>query len=511
MAQKTSINIKPCNIGSSEAHNRRTAEYLANINKEKFYIRTDLMPKNEAWVALEFGDTSLTDRYNQIAQMVKEKTGRAMQTKDRKRVNKKTGKVTIVRGSTPLKEGVVVIKEDTTMEQLQRFCEVCKERWGITALQIFIHRDEGHYGNPKDVATWKPNLHAHIVWDWMNHDTGKSCKLDEKVMSEMQTVLAKCLDMERGISKEVTGKEHLERTDFILAKQKQEAEQAKAEKEKAVAAKTEAEAELRLIKGENEAKEIYRQSLDNEIADKEKQLKDERKARVDSILDSVCSLVGVGKSATVEKEKSKLKAENERIRKAFPEAVKKEVEKQTKGLIETKQEAEAERDRALVLSRSLGMERDKAVRLFQEQKAGEQHRISMAVSQATAEKDKTIRMLQGALKTSKEVLNIIADILYKASDVFKRAIDAIIHFGTEKYKSIFGNDEAADIKNVMQGYGDTSEQQKAIGTWLCDYANSRQSFDEIKHRQTYKEVTDVANGAYDWKIEREQIGMSLQR
>ena len=59
-----------------------------------------------------------------------------MQTKDRERVNKKTGKVTIVRGSTPLKEGVVVIKDDTTMEQLRHFCEVCKQRWGITALQI---------------------------------------------------------------------------------------------------------------------------------------------------------------------------------------------------------------------------------------------------------------------------------------------------------------------------------------------------------------------------------------
>ena len=133
MAQKTSINIKPCNVGNSGPHNRRTAEYLANIRKEKLYIRTDLMARNEAWVAPEIGDTSLTDYYNQIATMVKEKTGRAMQTKDREKVNKKTGKVTIVRGSTPIKEGVVVIEEDTKMEQLQRFCEVCKQRWGITA------------------------------------------------------------------------------------------------------------------------------------------------------------------------------------------------------------------------------------------------------------------------------------------------------------------------------------------------------------------------------------------
>ena len=49
MAQKTSINIKPCNIGSSEAHNKRTAEYLAHINKERLYVRTDLMASNEVW------------------------------------------------------------------------------------------------------------------------------------------------------------------------------------------------------------------------------------------------------------------------------------------------------------------------------------------------------------------------------------------------------------------------------------------------------------------------------
>ena len=509
MAQKTSINIKPCLVRSSGPHNRRSAEYLANIRKEKLYIRTDLMARNEAWVAPEIGDTSLADYYNQIAVMVKEKTGRAMQTKDRERVNKKTGKVTIVRGSTPIKEGVVVIKEDTTMKQLQHFCEVCKQCWGITALQIFIHRDEGHYGVPGDTATWKPNLHAHIVWDWMNHDTGKSCKLDEKDMSDMQTLLAECLKMERGISKEITGKKHLERTDYIIAKQKQEVERAKAEKEAAIVAKKKAEAERLLIEKENKVKEEHRQSLDNEIADKEKQLKDERKAKMDSILDSVGSIVGVGKSATVEKENSKLKAENERIRKAFPNAVKNKVEELTKVLASEKQEAETERDRALALNRSLTMERDKAVRQLQEQTDGERQRISQAVHEATEEKDKTIRLLQGALKNSKRILNLIADMLYHASEVFKRAVMAIIHFGTEQHKSVFAPSEAADIKSVMQEYGETPEQQKSIGEWLCDYAESRQPFDEIKHRQTRNEIADVANGAYDWKIERGQGGISL--
>ena len=108
----------------------RTTDGQRNISpisaRRKFTYAPTLWQKNEAWVAPELGDTSLADRYKQIAAMVKEKTGRAMQTKDRERVNRKTGKVTVVRGSTPIKEGVVVIKEDTTIELLRRFCEVCK-------------------------------------------------------------------------------------------------------------------------------------------------------------------------------------------------------------------------------------------------------------------------------------------------------------------------------------------------------------------------------------------------
>ena len=113
----------------------------------------------------------------------------------------------------------------------------------------------------------------------------------------------------------------------------------------------------------------------------------------------------------------------------------------------------------------------------------------------------TIRLLQSTLKASRHILNMLADILYKANEVFKRAIDAIIHFGTELHKSFFAPSEAADIKSVMQEYGETAEQQKSIGEWLCDYAESRQPFDEIKHRHTLIEVSDVAEGLYDWRIE----------
>lgn len=289
MAQ-TSDHIKPCNIGSSEAHNRRTPEYLKHIGKEKFYIRTDLTPQNSSWVSSFMKGKDLTAYYNDIARMVKEKTGRAMQTKERTVTNKKTGKTKVISGSSPLRESVVVCKQDTTIDQLRAYCDRCHERWGITALQIFIHLDEGHYGVPGDNSTWKPNCHAHIVWDWMNHETGKSYKLGKEDMSLMQDMVAECLDMERGTRKEETGKVHLERTDFIIAKQKHEVEQSKYKKER--------------LEHENRVKEQISMELDDEISRKQDRVNRENG---NAILSGVAGLFDKGKYADIEKENTQLK------------------------------------------------------------------------------------------------------------------------------------------------------------------------------------------------------------
>lgn len=107
---------------------------------------------------------------------------------------------------------------------------------------------------------------------------------------------------------------------------------------------------------------------------------------------------------------------------------------------------------------------------------------------------------------SRKILNVIVDILYQANEVFRRAIDAIIHFGTEQHKSLFAPSEAADIKSVMQEYVYTTEIQKAVGGWLCGYAEHKPPFDEIKRRHTLKEVGDVTEGAYDRKIKSSRNG-----
>ena len=260
MATKSSIHIKPCNIASSEAHNRRTAEYMRNIGESRIYVVPELSTNNEQWINPDFGTPELRTHYDNIKQMVKEKTGRAMQEKERERKGK-NGKIIKVAGCSPIREGVLLIRPDTTLADVRKFGEECQRRWGITPLQIFLHKDEGHWLNGQPEAEdresfkvgnrwFKPNYHAHIVFDWMNHETGKSRKLNDEDMAAMQTLASNILLMERGQAKAVTSKEHLERNDFIIKKQKaelQRIEETKRHKEQQVSL---AEQELKQVKAE---------------------------------------------------------------------------------------------------------------------------------------------------------------------------------------------------------------------------------------------------------------------
>ena len=173
MAIKSSIQIKPCNTKSNEAHNRRTAEYMHNIGESKIYIVSELSADNEQWINPDFGSPDLQTHYDNIKQMVKEKTGRALQEKERERKSR-NGKIIKVAGCSPIREGVLLIKPDTTLADVKKFGEECQRRWGITPLQIFLHKDEGHWMNGQPNAEdkesfqigekwFKPNYHAHIV------------------------------------------------------------------------------------------------------------------------------------------------------------------------------------------------------------------------------------------------------------------------------------------------------------------------------------------------------------
>ena len=276
---------------------------MRNIGKSQIYIVPELTSNNEQWINPSFGSPDLQAHYENIKRMVKEKTGRAMQEKERERKGK-NGKIIKVAGCSPIREGVLLIRPETTLADVCKFGEECQKRWGITPLQIFLHKDEGHWlsGQPETgdresfqvgEKWFKPNYHAHIVFDWMNHDTGKSRKLNDEDMTEMQSLASDILLMERGQSKAVTGKEHLERNDFIIEKQKAELQRmdaAKRHKEEQIGL---AEQELKQVKSEIRTDKLKKTATNAATA----------------IASGVGSLFGSGKLKDLEQANEKLRQE----------------------------------------------------------------------------------------------------------------------------------------------------------------------------------------------------------
>lgn len=167
---KTCIRVEACKIGSAERHNLRS--------KELDYIRPELTHRNEQWI-----ERPITEVHQDITEKYKAATGQGLQKK-----------------ATPIREGVIVISEDTTLRQLQNLAEKLEERFGVHAFQIYTHKDEGANVWDGREETWKPNYHAHMIFDWTDRHTGKTVKLNKHDMAEMQTITAECLNMERGVS-----------------------------------------------------------------------------------------------------------------------------------------------------------------------------------------------------------------------------------------------------------------------------------------------------------------------
>ena len=386
---KASDHVKPCNIEQSERHNRRDADYIASLNPRTLYVRTELSHNNESYVVPDLKGVTLQQHYDAIKAMVKQKTGRAMQEK-KVTVIGKNGKPKERNGSSPIREGVVNIKPDTTMSDLLKYTEKVCQRWGVRAIQIHIHKDEGHYTNPDDPSTWQPNLHAHIIWDWMNHETGKSFKLGKKDMEELQDMAAETLEMERGKRKSETGAEHLERNDYILSEQKKQSAK-----------------------------------LDAEIAEKRDRLDTETGNAIKS---GVANLFGKGKYADMEKE-------NKRLKEELPKH---------KAILQRKyqQALDAERDKQ---SQQLA-EKDKMIEELQAKYEGEIFRHQ----QDNQEKEKIIHLKESIINDYRERLGHYLSTL---SELLRDAVKAVFDYIQSGYRS-FSYRQEGDVRRYMNSQSD---------------------------------------------------------
>jgi len=221
--KSTSSHFKPA-LDGAELHNERL--------KELGYVRKDLSQFNETWKAPGF--ETITQSKKDVADKYRAAHGKKLP-----------------KNATPIQETVVVIKEDTTLTQLQNLAKSIEQTWGYKPLAIYIHRDEGHENALKN-GLWKPNLHAHIIFDttdsrgetikvlsmkkrkaiqrqWERNEAEKAAKEGREPrkfiepdswkkpsFDYMQDLTAQALGMERGVS---SSKKHLDAITFKVQAQ----------------------------------------------------------------------------------------------------------------------------------------------------------------------------------------------------------------------------------------------------------------------------------------------------
>lgn len=488
MATKSSIHIKPCNTKSSEAHNRRSAEYMCNIGESRIYIVPELSAGNEQWINPDFGSSDLQTHYDNIKRMVKEKTGRAMQEKERERKGK-NGKIIKVAGCSPIREGVLLIKPDTTLADVKKFGEECQRRWGITPLQIYLHKDEGHWlsgqPSPEDRESFKvgdrwfkPNYHAHIVFDWMNHDTGKSIKLNDDDMTTMQNLASDILSMERGQSKAVTGKKHLERNDFIIEKQKEEMKRLDATRqyrehqlEKANQKMHEAEIITNTLNEMAIQKERQNEELDRAISEKRSRLNKEKGSEL------LNAAVGwaTGRSKA-------LKGEIEDLRHEI--STHEEIIGQLQGTIRTMQNSH---HRELMKLKS-------------------EHQSELSRRDAV-HSEETMK-LKNRIAWQNLIIESLGFLLLKTSELFRKAVHGIIRLARDYYKPRFDTEQVADIKGALNLFGEDRQSHRAAGDFLYFTAKQKGGFDNREQIKARREVNNVVEGNYD---QQQKLGRSMRR
>ena len=228
---KTSIHICAAKYGA-EKHNRR--------EKEMKHVHSEYSHLNKIWEADDFKSVAdeirkAKERYSchhfcRKAKLDKNGKQLTMPAYDKRTgnpiVDPRTGLQKVVpeweldlskpkkmpKNSEPIREGVAVITEATTMEQMKTLANQIEQRWGIKTKAYYAHLDEGHehlvtdkdhqQGKYLDSAEGSTiflwNHHAHYVFDWTDHETGQCINLNRHDMSELQDMLANALKMERG-------------------------------------------------------------------------------------------------------------------------------------------------------------------------------------------------------------------------------------------------------------------------------------------------------------------------
>lgn len=264
MKKMTSIHVCVAKYGA-EKHNRR--------EKEMKHVHPEYSHLNKSWESGDFKSVAdeirkAKERYmakHFCRKVVVDGNGNRTWAIDPSKPKK------MPKTSKPIREGVAVITESTTMEQMQQLASVIYQRFGITTKAIYAHLDEGHerlvtdkdhekgkyldVPEGENIFVW--NYHAHYIFDWTNHETGRCINLNSHNMSELQDMLANTFKMERG---KKSGKKWLAPQSF---KAEQEAKRAEEMAEYAVRKQEEVKQADKEIKSKKETMAKLQKAIDD--------------------------------------------------------------------------------------------------------------------------------------------------------------------------------------------------------------------------------------------------------
>lgn len=180
-------------------------------------------------------------------------------------------------------EAIVEIKENTTMQDLEKLSEQIAELTGFRPLQISIHRDEGH---TDEKGEFKLHHHAHIVFFTLDKITGKQlarqqASLSKENLKKMQTLTAQMLNMKRG--KENSEIKYIPMKDYKIVKEREKKLKKEIDKHKAQAMQeirnTENEAQARINERKTELDKREAEQKEKDKKQTEKDMEQNQKAQ----------------------------------------------------------------------------------------------------------------------------------------------------------------------------------------------------------------------------------------
>ena len=490
MANKASNHIERCNIGSCEAHNERTEEYMKHIKPESVYIIQERTASNLHWKSDQLKDKDLATYKEELVQLYKDKIGQTPCEKDREVTNKKTGRKRTIAGWSPIREGVVNIKPTTTMEDLQRFSDACSQRFGFKPIRIDVHLDEGHVTDEEpDVEDGEKyqlqdgrwvnlNLHAHIIYDWVDHETGKTYKCNENDMAEVQTLAAEILGMERGKKKAETGREHLKAEEYVAQKLQN--------KKDALTADIE-DLEQKKAQKEDEANNAQADLLHRGMG----------------ALGELASDWVSGKTAKKNKENDDIRKQNKQLIKERDEAVKqaRTADDRAKAKYESDYQSKVEK-----LKASFNKQVDAATEKRLKNKQEQIDAFGERFAEWLKERDNLItkaNTLQMKLNYRDDTATIVIKMLWNMLVPFFNAVRDLANRRLSK-NTEFTDAQAAEIKGILQQFSDKPKEQKLVGYMLLREANKKYHFTDAQYDQCEREMERVADNQYN-------IGFGLHR